>query len=283
MGVLTSPKAQLIAGAAAAALCLAIGVTGYAMAVRNSVEPPGLAKALAKHFPKTPIDQIRCDVGVADLCEVVTGRNIFYAARDGRHAVVGALLDLDAKVDLTDKRLRELAALGAATDKIGGGAGAQAAASPPPSAQPAPPEHLRVSLGPDSAIVHNPGAPLKLTVFSDLNCGYCRKLFEELRTVRDIEVTEYPIAILGADSAEKAKMALCASDRVKAAGALYFGGDVDVPAGCREGEARLAKNMKFAEANGISGTPALVRADGAVSRGWMPLADLRAWLGEGRS
>ena len=58
---------------------------------------------------------------------------------------------------------------------------------------------------------------------------------------------------------------------------------MEVPEGCVEGDKRLAANMAFAQANGIAGTPALVRPDGSVNRGWMALADLRAWLQEGRS
>lgn len=281
MGVLSTTKGRLLAGATALAASVAIGAAGYGLAARADARPQGLVKVLEKHFPKTSIDQVRCDIGVAGLCEVVTGRNVFYAARDGRYAFVGSLLDLTEKVDLTDQRIRELAAVSAATDKIKGGGGRQDALTA--QAPAAPPDKLQVSLGADSAIVHNAGARLKLTVFSDLNCSYCRRLFEELRGAPDIEVTEYPIAILGADSAEKAKMALCASDRAKAAAALYFGGDVEVPESCRDGEARLAKNMAFAQANSIAGTPALVRADGTVSRGWMPLADLRTWLSEARS
>lgn len=270
-----SPKLLLL-GVAAAVLGLgAAGFTGWHMTARAAEPPKGLRPALEKHFPKTPIDEVSCDLAVKGLCEVVTGRNVFYADRDGRYVVVGALLDLDQKIDLTDKRIRELAALTNATGKIA------PAATPAPA--PAEATTLKVDLGPGSAIVHNPGAPLKLTVFSDLNCGYCRQLFQDLRGARDIEVTEYPIAILGADSAEKAKMALCASDRAKAAGALYLGGDVEVRAGCAEGGKRLAANMAFAEAHGIAGTPALVRADGAVNRGWMALADLRAWLKAARS
>lgn len=279
----TTTKGRLLAAGIALGVSVTIAAAGFALAARADQAPPRLVKALERHFPKTPIDSVRCDLGVPGLCEVVTGRNVFYAARDGRHVMVGALLDLEDKVDLTDKRIRELAALGNATAKIGGAAAPQGPSPEAAPSQPGSPEKLKVSLGPDSAIVHNPGATLKLTVFSDLNCGYCRKLFEELRSAKDIEVTEYPIAILGADSADKAKMALCADDRAKAASAFYVGGDVEVPAGCREGEARLAKNMAFAQANGIAGTPALVRADGSVSRGWMPLGEVRAWLAEGRS
>jgi thiol:disulfide interchange protein DsbC len=266
-------------GLAAASISLA-GWAGWQMTASAAEPPKALVQGLKKHFPRTSIDEVRCDLGVKGVCEVVTGRNVFYAARDGRFVMVGSLLDLEAKTDLTDQRLRQLAAMSNAAGRIAGEA-APAPAAAPPTAPGA--DRIEVTLSRDSAVIHNRGARLKLSVFSDLNCGYCRQLFGELRGATDIEVAEFPLAILGADSAEKAKMALCAQDRVKAVRALYFGGDVEIPAACKEGERHLASNMAFAEANAIAGTPALIRSDGAVHRGWMSLADLRAWLGEPRS
>lgn len=279
MTFLSTTRGKAAAGAMTLALVGSAGFATYALAGRTSDAPPELVAELKREFPATTIDQVSCDIGVKGLCEVVSGRTVFYSTRDGRHVFVGALLDLKAKVDLTDKRIRELAALTNATARI---TGASAPAAQPAAAG-APAAKLNVSLKRDSAIIHNPGAPLKLTVFSDLNCGYCRQLFAELKDAPDIEVTEYPIAILGADSAEKAKMALCADNRAKAANALYFGGDVEVPADCKDAAQQLARNMAFAEANGIAGTPALIRSDGAVNRGWMALGELRGWLKAERS
>ncbi|OYW73484.1 MAG: hypothetical protein B7Z26_11995, partial [Asticcacaulis sp. 32-58-5] len=191
-----------------------------------------LAAAVTKAFPNTKVTGVDCKSGPGKLCEVVAGRNVFYATKDGRYIVIGQVIDLKDKVDLTSRRLQELAAIGNVEDKLNGlGSapspviGAQAAAAPPPGAGPSAAVGgpvINVTLPKANAVIHNPGGALKLTVFADYNCGYCHKLFEELKARKDIEITEYPIAILGAESEAKAKRVLCAPDRVQAASALYY-------------------------------------------------------------
>jgi thiol:disulfide interchange protein DsbC len=240
-----------------------------------------LKDKMQAHFPNTPITSADCG-GPAGLCEVVAGKNVFYTTRDGRFAIVGSVLDLDQKVDLTDQRLRQLAAVGDAENRIqGAGAGvpgaAPTAAAPSPD-RAAPGPAIRVTLPKSNAIVHNPGAPLKMTVFTDMNCSFCRRLHDDLRGVTDIEVTEYPIAFLGADSHEKAKLALCANDRSAAVDAIYRGGEVRTSGDCAAAEAALQANIAFAQQNNIQGTPMIIRADGMTNSGWMEKSELRAFL-----
>ena len=81
-----------------------------------------LKDKVQKEFPNTPITSADCDKGPANLCEVVAGSNVFYVTRDAKFAFVGAVLDLENKVDVTDVRLRELAAVGQAEARIRGAA-----------------------------------------------------------------------------------------------------------------------------------------------------------------
>lgn len=250
----------------------------------------GLKAKMQAHFPNTPITSVDCG-GPAGLCEVVAGSNVFYASRDGRFAVVGSVLDLDEKVDLTDQRLRQLAAVGEAESRIQGGRpavapGAQAAAAGPEAApqggNAAPGPVIRVNLpAATNAIVHNKGARLKMTVFTDMNCGFCRRLHDDLKSITDIEITEYPIAFLGEDSRQKAKLALCAQDRAQAVDAIYRGGEVRTSGDCAAAEAALDANIAFARQNNINGTPMIIRADGTSNSGWMPVNELRAFLQAG--
>jgi thiol:disulfide interchange protein DsbC len=223
---------------------------------------------------------VRCGAALA-FCEVTAGKNVLYVSRDGRFAMLGTLLDLRDRLNLTEKRVKELGEIEDITSKYGApGQGSQtpvkaAAAS---GAAPTIPQTLAVNLPIANAVVHHPGAPLKVKVFSDYNCGYCRMLFSDLKAAPDIEVTEYPLSFLRPDSGDKAKIALCSSDRVSAADALYFGGDVKTGSDCAAASTAVAGNSEFAKQHGISGTPTLVRADGATSAGYMPLEQLRTWL-----
>ncbi|MGQ3044187.1 MAG: DsbC family protein [Brevundimonas aurantiaca] len=262
-----------------------VGVAALATAAIAAGDLPFVGKSLKDkmqaHFPNTPITSVDCDGTPAGLCEVVAGKNIFYTTRNGRFAVVGSVLDLNEKVDLTDQRMRQLAAMGAAEGRIQGvgpgAAGAAPAAAPSPD-RAAPGPAIRVTLPKANAIVHNPGAPLKMTVFTDMNCSFCRRLHDDLRGVTDIEITEYPIAFLGADSHEKAKLALCANDRSAAVDAIYRGGEVRTSGDCAAAEAALQANIAFAQQNNIQGTPMIIRADGMTNSGWMEKSELRAFL-----
>lgn len=274
-------KSMAVAGGAG--LVLVLGTTA-AVAFSGM----GVKGKLEKAFPQADIMAVDCSAGPAGLCEVIAGggKNVFYASRDGRFALVGSVLDLETKKDVTDQRLRDLAAMNAGVARISG------QSAPAPEAQqpgaPAPqPAGQKVSLtglpSPQSnAIVHNPGAPLKMIAFTDLNCGYCQRLADDLAQVTDIEVTEYPVAILSGDSLEKAKLALCAQDRVAAVTAIHKGGEVKVSGECTAAEEAVRKNTDFFHQAGFGGTPVIVRSDGTSNEGWMPQDQLRNFLG-GRS
>lgn len=282
-GIKLNKKSLAVAGGAG--LLLVLGTTVAAFAFSGL----GVKGKLEKAFPQADIMAVDCSAGPAGLCEVIAGggKNVFYASRDGRFALVGSVLDLETKKDVTDQRLRDLAAMNAGVARITG----QAAASPQQTGAAAPSAPAssgqKVSLSglpspASSAIVHNPGAAIKMVVFTDLNCGYCQRLADDLARVTDIEVTEYPVAILSGDSLEKAKLALCSNDRAAAVTAIHKGGEVKVSGDCKAAEEAVRKNTDFFHQAGFGGTPVIVRADGNSNEGWMPQDQLRSFLG-GRS
>lgn len=238
-----------------------------------------LIKRVEKQFPNTKVTGANCDTGLP-LCEVIAGQNVFYVTKDARYAFVGAILDLEKKRDLTDSRLRELAAVGNAEAKINGQA-APAVGQQPAAAPAGDSKKIDVTLPVANAIVHNTGAPIKIKVFSDLNCGYCNRLHAELKAAKDIEVTEYPMAFLSPDSREKGGIALCAKDRSKAVDAIYNSGEVVTSGDCEKAKKAVDANTEFGQRNGITGTPTIVRADGQSHSGWMPLSEVRAWATQG--
>ncbi|ADU15397.1 DsbC family protein [Asticcacaulis excentricus] len=250
---------------------VAIAVTGTFLLGPKTEET--VKTKIAAHFPNSTVNSVSCKTAIG-LCEVVMGKNLLYATRDGRYVVVGAVLDLKARKDLTDQRLKELAAVDAATTSVEG----QRVEAPVKAAA----GKLSVTLPKANAVIHNPGAPLKMTVFGDYSCGYCHQLFAQLAGTTNIEITEYPIAILGPQSAEKARLVMCAGDRAAAAEAAYTGGEIKTGADCAKFDAVIAENTRFAQANGINGTPAIIRADGTVNAGFLPLPDLIRFL-EGKN
>ena len=267
-----------------------IGVAGFGLSktvLAGETGDAGLARKVQAAFPNTKVASVHCGV-VPGLCEVTAGKTVFYVTPDARYALVGSVLDLKARVDVTDRRMKELGQLDAVTRRLGAipGAGAQqaAAAEAGPNSEAAPTlGPIKIDLPRDNAIIHHAGAPLKVSVVTDLNCGYCRMLMEALKTAPDIELTEYPIQLLRPDSLDKARLALCAKDREATANNIYFGGDLKVAGDCAKAEAAVQANTAFARAHGISGTPALIRGDGATHAGFMPVDQLRAWIKGGQA
>lgn len=259
-------------------LGLAMGAVGAAVVagflILKPFAPEGRIKtALATHFPNSRITSVNCDSPLKGLCEVVIGPNLFYASHDASKIVVGSVLDLKARKDLTDQRLKELAAVEATAGRIGATQPATQVVAKPGKGK------IEITLPITNAVVHNPGAPVKVSVFSDYSCGYCHQLFADLAGKTGIEVREYPIAILGAQSAEKAKLVLCSADRVKASAAAYEGGELKVSRDCAAFKPLVDENTAFASAHGISGTPAIIRSDGVVNAGYLPFSELSTFLG----
>jgi thiol:disulfide interchange protein DsbC len=268
-----------------------IGVAGFGLTktvLANEAGDAGLARKVQAAFPNTKVASVHCGV-VPGLCEVTAGKTVFYVTPDARYAVVGSVLDLKARVDVTDRRIKELGQLDAVTSRLGATPPAVTGAQGQPGDVAANTEAaptmgpIKIDLPRDNAIVHHPGAPLKVSVVTDLNCGFCRMLMEALKTAPDIELTEYPIQLLRPDSLDKAKLALCSTDREATANNIYFGGDLKVAGDCSKAEAAVQANTAFARAHGISGTPALIRADGATHAGFMPIDQLRAWIKGGQA
>lgn len=230
-----------------------------------------------QRMPKTDISSIDC-MQPMGLCEVRAGQNIFYVDKAAKYLFIGHVYDLNAKIDLTEARLRTLA--GAADDDEAGG-GQVARAVAPKAGNAAQQAIGRIetaekidlkTLPAGGGIAWGRAGGTPLTVLSDFRCPYCRALAHELESM-NVRVAEYPISILGSRSV--ANSVFCARDRAKAVRDAYAG--VPLPEGKCDTSA-LDRNEAFARQHGIQETPVLIRSDGAVLKGYRAKAVLEAWL-----
>ena len=127
-----------------------------------------------------------------------------------------------------------------------------------------------------------------INVFTDVDCGYCRKLHREVPRLNELGITvrylAYPRAGVYSDqkrtkftgSYKKLKSVWCDSDRpaamskAKATGFIKENLNCDAPI-----EAQLALGEQF----GVRGTPALVFETGELVPGYMPADELAKKLG----
>jgi len=95
----------------------------------------------------------------------------------------------------------------------------------------------------------------------------------------NVRVVERPISVLG--SRDIADRVYCAKNREEALHAAYAGEPLKSGPSCDT--SGLDANEAFAHKHGLSGTPVIVRSDGAMLEGYRPKEFLQSWLKDGRS
>jgi len=117
-----------------------------------------------------------------------------------------------------------------------------------------------------------------VTVFTDIDCGYCRKLHSEIDDYNDegirIRYLFYPRAGVASPSYTKAVSVWCANNRNQAMTKAKKGGNVRE----KKCDNPVKSHMLLGERIGLQGTPAIVLADGEVLPGYVPAKQLAAYL-----
>ena len=180
---------------------------------------------------------------VSGLYEVLVGNDIFYTDTSGKYLIQGEIIELASGKNITEQRQTDL-------------------------------NRIKWSdLTPANAIKNVRGnGSRQLAVFSDPNCGYCKRLEKSLQQLDNITIYTYLIPILSPDSTQKAKQIWCSSDPYK----TYIDWMVNgiAPSGKGECSTPLDKNMAFAKTYGITGTPTLFFTDGSRFPGAVQINDI---------
>lgn len=130
-------------------------------------------------------------------------------------------------------------------------------------------------------IMGNPKGAKKLYVFDDPDCPYCRKLHVELRKLEKIapdvaiHVMLMPLA-MHPQAYDKSRAILETRDQ-RIFDKAFEGKEVPKPT-MESSKAAVDAIVKFANANGISGTPTLVMPDGKVEVGMRDAETLKRML-----
>jgi thiol:disulfide interchange protein DsbC len=117
-----------------------------------------------------------------------------------------------------------------------------------------------------------------LTVFTDVDCPYCRKLHGEITELNDMGVTvrylAFPRTGLNTETSAKMIATWCAEDPRAMFTAAKRGADVP-PADC---DSPVEEQYQLGREVGVTGTPALVFDDGTIVPGYVPAATLAQYL-----
>ena len=207
-----------------------------------------IRKALAERLAGMPkIDEISRSP-LPGLFEIRIGTDVFYTDADGAYLVRGEIIDLKTKRNLTEERVNKLSAIDFA------------------------------SLPLKDAVVWKTGTGARrIAVFSDPNCGYCKRFEKELTNVKDLTVYTFLIPILGGDSPDKVKAIWCAKDSSAAWRSWMLDG-VAPPKLLGECAAPNERNLELSRKHRINGTPAIVFEDGTRVPGMLNAAQLEKQL-----
>ncbi|PKM10524.1 MAG: disulfide bond formation protein DsbC [Gammaproteobacteria bacterium HGW-Gammaproteobacteria-10] len=210
-------------------------------------------QALQKSMPSVKLDSI-APSEIKGLYEVVIGSTLFYMSEDGKYLVQGRIVDIEAKKDLTEAKM-------AAVRK-----------------------NAIDSVGVNNMIVFTPKTEqYKVSVFTDIDCAYCRKLHSEIDQYMaegiTIQYLFFPRAGKGSDSYKKAVSVWCADDRKAALTAAKKGSTPEAKTCINPVDAHMKLGMDF-EARG---TPMIVTEKGTIYPGYLPAKQLLEVLKEEQS
>lgn len=227
----------------------ALSLFGLTLSVAHADEE-AIRQALTKSMPSVKVGTVKPSE-INGLFEVTVGGNIVYVSGDGKYLIQGHLVDVAARTDLTEEKLS--------------GARKQALEN----------------LGVDKMIVFKPKvSKYTVSIFTDIDCGYCRKLHSELDQYMaegiTIQYLFFPRAGKGSDSYHKAVSVWCADDR-KAALTAAKKGETPPAKTC---DNPVDEHMQLAEEFEVKGTPMMVTEKGNIFPGYLPAKQLAEALAD---
>ena len=220
-----------------------LSLFGLTLPAANADEN-AIRESMAKSMPTVKIDSVKPSV-VKGFYEVIVGANIFYVSDDGKYLLQGRLVDVAARKDLTEEKLSGTRKQ--AIEKI----------------------------GQENMIVFKPKiGKYTVTVFTDIDCGYCRKLHSEIDQYLaqgiTIQYLFFPRAGKDSDSYNKAVSVWCADDRNAALTAAKK--DQKVPA--KTCDNPVDEHMQLGADFDVKGTPMIVTEKGNIYPGYLPAKQL---------
>ena len=249
-GALLLSAASFAASAQTPAAKPAASAAPATPAAAEAVNDPALRKNLETRLNAT-VDSIN-KLPVAGLYEVLVGNDVFYTDPTGNYIMVGNLIDLRTRENLTRMRVDAIKQAGLPAFKF-------------------------VDLPLDNAVkVVRGSGKRKVAIFEAPNCGYCKKLEKSILDIGNVTIYVFLYPVLGPDSLAKSKQVWCAPNRAKAwsewmqnATALSGEGACQTP---------LDRTLELGKKLRVDGTPTLFFSNNKRVEGAIDSAELEKQL-----
>ncbi|CNI07370.1 bifunctional protein-disulfide isomerase/oxidoreductase DsbC [Yersinia pekkanenii] len=174
---------------------------------------------------------------IPGLSTVMTESGVLYISADGKHLLQGPMYDVSSNppVNITNQLLLKK------LDALSG----------------------------EMIVYQAPQEKHVVTVFTDITCGYCHKLHEQMKDYNALGITvrylAFPRQGLSSQAEKDMRSIWCMADRNKAFDNAMKGTEIS-PATCKTD---ISEHYKLGVQFGIQGTPAIVLQNGTVVPGYL--------------
>ena len=225
-----------------------------ALVVTSSVyatDSDNIKEGLEELMPSAKIQVVKAlaDTGLYEV--VLESGGIIYITKDLSYGFEGNVIDMKTGKNITEAKRKTLR------------------------------KELLASLDESELIIYEPKkTEHTLTVFTDIECGYCRKLHSQMEQYNSLGIRvrylAFPRAGLDSEAFDKLEDVWCADDRLQAMTDAKNGKRVD----SKHCESPVASQYKLGGKLGVSGTPALFLESGDLLPGYIPPRRLKQILDE---
>ena len=211
----------------------------------------GTPEARARDALRSVNPQIEVEhIGAAPLPgfrEAIVSGQVVYVSDDGKYLIQGKVFDIAAKKDLGEASMARLRAGLLETIPMS-----------------------------DRIVFAPPAAKHTVVVFTDIECGYCRKLHNEIAEYNKrgiaVQYLAFPRAGLGSEDYRKMVAVWCADDRRQA----LTDAKNDKPVPMKNCTNPVTMHYNLGQRMGLEGTPLILATDGTQIAGYLPPDQLLA-------
>jgi thiol:disulfide interchange protein DsbC len=210
-----------------------------------------IAIKLSKTLPEMTIDSIT-DTPLSGIYQINAGPNIIYVSEDARYVISGDIIDLKNDRENITETSRKTARVKSMQQVVG-----------------------------ENAISFAPKNPKhRVTVFTDIDCGYCRKFHEQVTQLNQmgiaVDYLAFPRGGPGSDGFNKMVNVWCSADKNNAMTQAKAGKNLNESICTNH---HVEEQFKFGLMLGINGTPTIILEDGTMIPGYVDAQKLSKILG----
>jgi len=201
-------------------------------------------------MPGVSIDDIQ-QLDNTGMYETILNGEVIYFSADARYVFQGDVIALESRENLTENKRVSLR------------------------------QNALASLNESDMIVYEPKKTKHtLTVFTDIDCGYCRKLHNQMAEYNALGIRirymAFPRAGIDSDAYDKAEDVWCSDDRQQAMTDAKNGKEVN----SKSCDTPVKAHYELGRQIGVTGTPALFLESGELLPGYVPPKRLKKILDE---